>query len=387
MLPFPKKKLVNNIEDQKELVRAGIKSMKTAQDLHLDVPKQELIPNTQYSDRILDAVARIFHVTSVPCTAVCIVQDTLYVAYSVTGKNITKVYPEAKEQANKIHKFLEFTINSNGHYTAFRDHLLYITHKFYCNKEIFENNQKDYCVDIEECLKVENLGLKKEVQDFLNLKNNLSNIDSYYDSLVRNLNNAELDVHILNTVTNYIDSAKSKMVYLNNRIDQDCYKVMKFYSEYGIGQLKLEFVPDISNLHAELNLRQKFGVDSGYIGISKLSCFFCDIFLRHEEELYGRKLHLGGHGIAFPMQNNDLPEMLFDEVHKPVISKMFLQVSRAYEGMESLCYSVDNVMQYPPLSPRNEGLYDPWDPNVPVVAEDYSLTALGDTAEANGIIS
>ena len=384
MLPFPKKKLVDNIKDKKASVRAGIESMKIAQDSHLDVPKQDLIPNTQYSDRILDALARIFHGVSLPCTAVCIVEDTLYVTYSVTGTNIATLYPKATTKAQKIHASLKFTIDNNKTYVDFRNWLLREEHKFYLSKEIFDNEKSLY-IDETDLVLQQEIGLRKEIEDFLNLKGDeLVGINVYYDSLINNLNTAYgLDNHKLKTIINYIDSAKSKMVYLKDRIDQDCYKIVKYYGSYGIANLKLEFVPNPGNLHAELNLRQKFAMNSGYIGISKLSCFLCDIFLKHEEELYGGNLHLGGHGIAFPMQNNDLPEMLFDEERKPVIDTMFSLIAKAYRSSESSCYSVDNAMQYPPLSPRNEGLNEPWDPNVFIIPEDYSLTALGDNAEAN----
>jgi hypothetical protein len=388
MLAFPQRKIVNNTKDRKASICAGIKSMKVAQDLHLDLPRQDLITNIQYSDRILDALARIFHGVSLPCTAVCMVEDTLYVAYSVTGKNIATVYPPAIKKAQKIYESLKITIDNNNTYIAFRDWLLKEGHKFYLNDEVFENAKESYISAVANLLTLDCYkNLRQQITEFFNLEqNNLAKVDDDYNIIINSLAQYNLGNETLAPLRSILDSAKSKMVYLNNRIDQDCYKVVKYYSEYGIDHLKLEFIENLDNLHAELLLRQTYGVRSGYIGISKLSCFFCDIFLRHEEELYGCKLHLGGHGIAFPMQNNDLPEMLFDEERKPVISKMFLQVSRAYECTESLCYSVDNAMQYPPLSPRNEGLHDPWDPNVPVVAEDYSLTALGDNAEANCII-
>lgn len=352
---------------QENAVKNGLHLVR---NLQCDNPPALHVNKVDYEFRILDAISRLFHIDSqLACVSVAVRGEDLIVVYNSTTKlnNI-----KAVQLQKKIKDLFEILQNT--------DHFARYYNLVACcvkNKHEFYLSGKEGLADsLENVLKLLPLGVAEETGKFYALLAQeycsfgqfgraFREIESSCNNICRKI--SELNVDFVSDSSDYDDSSsddsdlnlnkaldnikedKSRILKAMERLEQDCYKISQYFSEY-IRVKNVNFIINAGNIHSELCLLQAFKGKNSYIGCSKLSCFFCDTILS-QDETEDYKVHLGGHGIAYPMDNNDLPEILFTGRYQGAINNILSEVARCYAADISASSEPDASLQYAPTSP------------------------------------
>lgn len=311
-----------------------------------------------YENRILDALARMMYVDDkdtvndqkqqLICCAVSIVriEDRYKFLISYNNSPAVAIQDGVKAALTKIKEVAA----GNQSYTDLVDYYLSINHYFYCHeyKEALKLNINiDFSKLLEE-LRISEQISENEFVDFARgfkeggfayignffrlVKHKPENYEGFNEYVTKTLLDAKKEivddieywfedscpVDTLNSdeckqkILGIVEELHKRKMFACNRLLQDCYKVISNFNKSILSKLfeidddSIEFLGGASEMHAELRIYEKYISSSlrSYIGISKLSCWVCDIHIRFEEQVYAdgesQILHFGTSDTVYP---------------------------------------------------------------------------------------
>jgi tetratricopeptide (TPR) repeat protein len=362
----------NFVKSQQDAVKNGLHIIRNFQCTNNPTPN--INPVVPYKYRILDAISRLFHIESkLACVSVAVPEKELIVAFNTTGKFKKSEVESTQEKIKALFALLKSNDSLDCYYTLV-EYCLKNEHKFYLSeKEAMQDS-------LEKVLKLMPQNYIQElIGDFYNLLgtqyNTFGEFANAFEAIVNTYNTIRTKIsqpntefvpdsdisedsdsssddssQDLNEALEIIKKDKSRILDLMAKLEQDCYKVSQYFPQY-VKVASIKFLENArGNAHSELRILEELGSKASYIGCSKLSCFFCDTILS-QDETEDHKVHLGGHGIAYAMDNNDLPEILFTGRYQGAINNILSEVARCYAADISASSEPDASLQYAPTSP------------------------------------
>ncbi len=283
---------------------------------------------------IYDALARLLHLShKFKSTAVAIVNvggvQTLYLSYNTNVDFKQKIL--IRDTFSKIQE-----CSPSKDWKSLVLHCLEKNHKFYKPEEYHTLiNSTDYlnkigssllryidgdCYDLFMGYIKDFLELAKDsTLDLKAIKTTITNTTKKLTEITSLLSFIELPDELAE-IFDLLEQAASRIVYFRKRLIQDCYKLLKYSDKISLSSIEDKnfiIIPNPDKVHCELNLREYLYYNKtlprSYMGISKLSCFVCDTQFKLDEEATGTKLHAGGSGIAYPIEEKGIPASMRDE--------------------------------------------------------------------------
>jgi hypothetical protein len=329
------------LEAQETLVIQAVNLIKSDQSHGILAITPNIHDHTKnpYSNRILDALARLFYVKEqqkphLGCCAVSLGKkdgvNKIYVSY-----NSNPDEPVRESVGNLLDKINSCVISNNhkdlvaycleqGHYfycQEYKNHVNIMDMKSAIHGVIEEFNSIGVDCDTKEYMdlvakflnKVRDL-LPKNFNELTDGKNTIKNEKENLINSFKNKMGSENEY--FKEIEDIINTIVSRKLYFLGRLEHDCCKIVKYFKSSILASIKSEnicFIPNKDKNHCELNIlaEQKKDGDIQYVGISKPSCFTCDTQFRIEEKICGKILHAGSSGIVYPI--NSIPHIFLGQ--------------------------------------------------------------------------
>ncbi len=277
--------------------------------------------------RYLDTLARIFDVKPKnPCTSVVPLKTSTKAAFKIAIAFNSDATQQNISDIKKIAGLLQYSIQNKNYLASFI-------------AEVFSKSQcYIHCISkIQEKLKLHELdninntlikGTYIEIEKLIRLINNKDSqsILGQYELTLTKLGlllkeDFNSDPESLKVTQDLFDKKTIQMLL---RPYQDIIKIINFSHEQGKQFIEYELINNTNGAHAELAASSfyfhKYQTKSKYLGISKLSCYLCDLILSKEDQG-----HRGTHGILY-VKDYKLPS----QYEEPTVKEFLVSNLQSY---------------------------------------------------------